>query len=121
MLKKSLKSEQNFHLVFKPMLKFVSLKRQVMSYLKVCLRVEEGFRNDISLKVIQPKAMKADKGREGGHKIGKMGRRRLWMTPYDKDVPGIRQRIPNFAFTNFHGIFQAIKNQRSLLVVVVFG
>ena len=26
----------------------------------------------------------ADKGREGGHKIGKMGRRRLWMAPYKK-------------------------------------
>ena len=31
--------------------------------------------------VIKPKAMKDDKGREGGHKIGKMGRRRLWMSP----------------------------------------
>ena len=33
------------------------------------------------LGVIKPKAMKNDKGREGGHKIAKMGRRRLWMTP----------------------------------------
>ena len=34
-----------------------------------------------ALGVIKPKAMKNDKGREGGHKFGKMGRRRLWMAP----------------------------------------
>ena len=34
------------------------------------------------LRVIEPKTMKPDKGREGGHKIRKMGRRRLWMSPY---------------------------------------
>ena len=33
------------------------------------------------LGVIKPKAMKNDKGREGGHKFLKMGRRRLWMAP----------------------------------------
>jgi hypothetical protein len=33
------------------------------------------------LGVIKPKAMKNDKGREGGHKFGKMGQRRLWMAP----------------------------------------
>ena len=33
------------------------------------------------LGVIKPKAMKNDKGSEGGHKFGKMGRRRLWMAP----------------------------------------
>ena len=32
------------------------------------------------LRVIKPKAMKNDKGREGGLKIGKMGHRPLWMT-----------------------------------------
>ena len=31
------------------------------------------------LGVIKQKEMKNDKGREGGPKIGKMGRRRLWM------------------------------------------
>ena len=41
----------------------------------------EGLRNDISFKVIQPEVIKADKMREGGPKIGKMGRRRLWMAP----------------------------------------
>jgi hypothetical protein len=45
-----------------------------------------GLRNDISFKVIQPEAIKADKGREGGPKIGKMGRRRLWMAPYINQV-----------------------------------
>ena len=34
------------------------------------------------IRVPKPKAMKNDKGREGGHKIGEMGRRRLWMAPY---------------------------------------
>ena len=34
-----------------------------------------------SLRVIKPKAMKNDKGREGVHKIGKISRRRLWMAP----------------------------------------
>ena len=38
------------------------------------------------LRVIKPKAMKNDKGRDGGHKIGKMGRRRLWMAPKSDDV-----------------------------------
>ena len=33
------------------------------------------------LRVIKPKAMKNNKGREGGHKIGKISRRRLWMAP----------------------------------------
>jgi hypothetical protein len=33
------------------------------------------------LGVIKPKAMKDDKGREGGHKIGKMGRHCLWTAP----------------------------------------
>ena len=28
------------------------------------------------------KAMKDNKGREGGHKIGKMGQRCIWMAPY---------------------------------------
>ena len=48
----------------------------------------EGFRNNISLiGVINPKAMKDDKGREGGgHNIGKMGRRRLWMAPWHKCI-----------------------------------
>ena len=32
-------------------------------------------------RVIKPKAMKNDKGREGGHKFGKLGQRRLWMAP----------------------------------------
>jgi hypothetical protein len=31
------------------------------------------------LGVTKQKEMKNDKGREGGPKIGKMGRRRLWM------------------------------------------
>jgi hypothetical protein len=33
-------------------------------------------------RVIKPKTMKNDMGREGGHKFGKMARRRLWMAPY---------------------------------------
>ena len=33
------------------------------------------------LRVIKPKTMKTDKGREAGHKIGKMSRRRLWIAP----------------------------------------
>ena len=33
------------------------------------------------LRVIEPKTMKPDKGREGGHKIRKMSRRRFWMAP----------------------------------------
>ena len=38
-------------------------------------------------RLIKPKAMKNNKGREGGggHKIGNMGRRRLWMTLYCPD------------------------------------
>ena len=36
------------------------------------------------LGVIKPKAMVNDKVREGGHKIGKMGRHRLWMAPWLK-------------------------------------
>jgi hypothetical protein len=35
-----------------------------------------------TLGVMELKAMKNDKGREGGHKIGEMGRRRLWKAPY---------------------------------------
>ena len=34
-----------------------------------------------TLGFIKPKAIKDDKGREGGHKIGKMGQHRLWMEP----------------------------------------
>ena len=33
------------------------------------------------LRVIKPKTMKNDKGREGGHKIRKMGQHHLWMAP----------------------------------------
>ena len=37
-------------------------------------------------RVIKPKTMKNDMGREGGDKIGKMGRRRLWTPPYSIHV-----------------------------------
>ena len=38
------------------------------------------------LGVIKPKAMKNDKGREGGHKFGKMGRHRLRVAPNEIEV-----------------------------------
>jgi hypothetical protein len=47
----------------------------------------EGSETISPLRVIKPKAMKNDKGREGGRggqKIEKMGLRRLWMAPCSK-------------------------------------
>jgi hypothetical protein len=38
------------------------------------------------LGVIKQKEMKNNKGREGGPKIGKIGRHRLWMAPYRTHV-----------------------------------
>ena len=61
---------------FKPILKFTSM---------IFFGGEGGLRalkTTSPLGVIKPKEMKNDKGRRGGgHKIGKMGRSRLWMTP----------------------------------------
>ena len=36
------------------------------------------------LGVIKPKTIKNNKGRERGHKFGKVGRHRLWMAPNSK-------------------------------------
>ena len=46
----------------------------------------EGSKTTSPLGVIKQKEMKNDKGREGGSKIGKMGRRRLWMAPYENYI-----------------------------------
>ena len=61
----------------KAMLKIFSLKSYILG--GGGLRAPETMS---PLGVIKPKAMKNNKGREGGHKFGKLGRRRLWMAPY---------------------------------------
>ena len=70
---------------FKPMyaIKFISLKTKII-YEGFFKEGEGGLRAPETMSplgVIKPKAMKNDKGREGGHKFGKMCRRRLWMAP----------------------------------------
>ena len=44
-------------------------------------RREEGQKSSI----LPSKKQEPTKGREGGHKIQKMGRRRLWMAPYGQN------------------------------------
>jgi hypothetical protein len=66
---------------FKPTLKFTSII--------YFFRGKGGWRalkTTSPLGVIKQKEMKNDKGREGGSKIGKMGRRRLWMAPYENYI-----------------------------------
>ena len=41
----------------------------------------EGSRKDVSLEDYQAKGDEKQQGEEGGHKIGKMSRRCLWMVP----------------------------------------
>ena len=59
---------------FKPIFKFTSM----IFWGEGGLRA---LKTTSSIRVIKPKEMKNDKGRVGGPKIGKMGRRRLWMAP----------------------------------------
>ena len=62
---------------FKSMLKFINLK---IRYLNEFFWGEKGdlrTQNDVFFWDYKPKGMKNDKGREGGHKIGKMGGHRL--------------------------------------------
>ena len=49
-----------------------------MLRLLICIR---GHPYDISFRGYQAKGDERRQGEGGGHKIGKMGRRRLWMAP----------------------------------------
>ena len=54
------------------------------------------------LGIIKQKEMKNDKGRKGGPKIGKMGRRHLWMVPNGKcKISLIEEFVQMFASVLF--------------------
>ena len=46
----------------------------------------EGSRNDVSFRGYQAKGNERQQGEGGGHKIGKMGRHRLWMAPNSERI-----------------------------------